>query len=81
MAEVLDDLPGTCVYVQGSSKEKLSKNFKSFHDIMIEMPFENIAREVRKDMKPSDVAVYVYTSGTTGNYLKRNMMLCLIKDF
>ena len=67
MAEVIDEFPGTMVYVQGCPKDSLPKGFASFHDVMKEMPCDNVDREIRRNIKFYDPAVYIYTSGTTGN--------------
>ena len=69
VAEVIDDLPGTKVYVQGCPKDKLPKDFESFHDVMEEMSCDNVDSDVRKDIKFYDPAVYIYTSGTTGGLI------------
>ena len=55
------------MYVQGCPKDSLPKGFSSFHDIMEEMPCDNVDREVRRNIKFYDPAVYIYTSGTTGD--------------
>ena len=66
VGEIIDDLPGNDVYVQGCSYDKLPKNFESFHDIMSEMSADNIDKEIRKDVKALEGASCVFTSGTTG---------------
>jgi len=64
--EIMSDLPGIAVYVQGPLPEPKPASFLSFDLVMDRLSDAPIDRSVRKHLTLMDTNVLIYTSGTTG---------------
>ena len=67
--EILPDIPGVSIYLQGHVDEFKSPLFHSFTDVMSLMPEEPIEKSARDHVTFLTPAIFIYTSGTTGTDL------------
>lgn len=66
--DIICDFPNAAVYVIGSASEKLPSKFISLDNKINDADSNDIDPAVRSDQDCSDPAVYIFTSGTTGEF-------------
>ncbi|WAR00669.1 S27A2-like protein [Mya arenaria] len=64
--EILPDISGVTVYIQGPLSEPKPVTFLSFDLVMNNLSDAPIDRSIRKHITPFSTNVLIYTSGTTG---------------
>ena len=64
--EVLPDIPTVSVYLQGPADGKAPLPFISFSTVMERMSDGPVDKSLRKHVRLTTPAIYIFTSGTTG---------------
>lgn len=72
VSDVLDDLQGLPVYVQGLTPDQVPTGMQNFDELMMRALPVRPDRSVREGMTNDSIFSYIYTSGTSG---KRSRLL------
>ncbi|PVD19597.1 hypothetical protein C0Q70_20087 [Pomacea canaliculata] len=66
VSDVLDDLQGLPIYIQGCTGHEVPLGMNDFDSLMAQSLPVRTDRSVRKNLNKESILCYIYTSGTTG---------------